>query len=127
MRIAGVIATANRALSLAECLRSLSQSLSGTTSDFEPPTQAAKEDYAMVDEALYNQLKQWRQSRAEQEHLPPYVIAHNTSLSAIAARKPQNKEQLRAIPGFGVKKVDSYSDEILRLLAKANTQKPAKK
>lgn len=108
-------------------LREASEGLGLRTADFEPLTQVKNEDAAIVDEALYNQLKQWRQLRADQDHVPPYVIAHNTSLSAIASRKPQNHEQLRAIPGFGVKKVDNYGDEILRLLEKTQASKTSKR
>jgi ATP-dependent DNA helicase PIF1 len=107
-------------------LREASEELSLDTSDYEPPAKKSQDVSGIVDEALFNKLKQWRQKRAEQDHVPPYVIAHNTSLSAISIRKPQSLEQLRAIPGFGVKKVDSYGEAILQLIGRPQTDSTLK-
>ncbi len=70
----------------------------------------------IVDEQLFDKLKKWRSDRAMQENIPAYMIAHNTSLSAIAALLPEDTKHLLLIPGFGAKKVDSYGQEILSVV-----------
>lgn len=48
--------------------------------------------------------------------VPPYVIAHNTMLEAIAAYRPSTMAELEQIPGFGSVKCDRYGDEILAIV-----------
>ena len=44
------------------------------------------------------------------------MISHNSELKNIAIKKPENKNQLRKIKGFGEVKVEKYSEEILSIL-----------
>jgi superfamily II DNA helicase RecQ len=68
------------------------------------------------EEAIYNTLRQWRSERANQDGLPPYMIAHNDSLMQMAKIGIMNKDELLQIKGFGEKKVEKYGDEILEIL-----------
>ena len=71
-------------------------------------------------EALLGRLQQWRSQRASQDAMPPYVIAHNKDLVALASIRPSSVEALAAVPGFGPSRVAKYGEEILALLAAAD-------
>jgi ATP-dependent DNA helicase PIF1 len=70
------------------------------------------------DEDLYQKLVDWRLKRAKKDEVPPYIIAHNTTLQAVARRKPTAERELLATPGFGSKKVETYGKDILKIVAK---------
>jgi superfamily II DNA helicase RecQ len=66
----------------------------------------------------FNALKKWRNDRAAQDGLAPYMIAHNESLVQIAALPVKSPADLLQIKGFGEKRAQKYGDEILRVLAR---------
>ena len=49
--------------------------------------------------------------------MPPYVVAHDATLLAIAADDPRSLASLRRVKGMGPTKVEAYGDEILAVLA----------
>jgi ATP-dependent DNA helicase RecQ len=63
----------------------------------------------------YINLKAWRAEVAKEHNLPAYVIFHDATLSAIAAAAPQSTEDLQGISGLGVKKLEAYGQEVLRI------------
>jgi ATP-dependent DNA helicase RecQ len=65
----------------------------------------------------YAELKAWRAEVAREHNLPAYVIFHDATLAAIAQRAPQSLEDLQGISGMGVKKLEAYSHEVLRVVA----------
>jgi DNA helicase-2/ATP-dependent DNA helicase PcrA len=65
---------------------------------------------------LYGQLKAWRRTRAKQDGVPAYVVFHDTTLAAIAQRRPSTSAGLAAIPGVGPAKLERYADEVLTLV-----------
>jgi ATP-dependent DNA helicase PIF1 len=102
-----------------EQLRQASGQLAATTDDIaEEVVPEHSSDEIIIDQELFDKLKRWRYERAVSESIPPFMIAHNTSLSALAATKPQTPQQLMAVPGFGAKKVEQYGLEILTIIAK---------
>jgi len=66
----------------------------------------------------FNALKKWRNDRAAQDGLAPYMIAHNESLVQIAALLVKSPADLLQIKGFGEKRAQKYGDEILRILGR---------
>lgn len=96
-------------------LRELSEALANITPDFEESKQAAAS--SGPDEKLFNRLRQWRAEQASDEKIPPYMVAHDTMLKELAARKPQTKQALLAVKGMGQMKYDKYGSELLGLLA----------
>lgn len=48
--------------------------------------------------------------------MPAYVVLSDKHLDGIAARLPTTLDALRACPGIGPAKLDSYGDEILAVL-----------
>ncbi len=68
-------------------------------------------------ERRYLALKAWRAEVAGEHNLPAYVIFHDATLAAIAERAPQSLDDLQGISGIGVKKLEAYGEEVLRVIA----------
>ncbi len=62
-------------------------------------------------------LKSWRAHVAREHGLPAYVIFHDATLEAIAQRGPRSLEDLQGISGMGQKKMQTYGEDVLRVLA----------
>jgi DNA helicase II / ATP-dependent DNA helicase PcrA len=69
------------------------------------------------DDALLEALREWRRERAKQDAVPAYVIAHDSTLAAIADDRPQSMAALRRVKGMGPLKLDRYGAEILAILS----------
>ena len=78
---------------------------------------------AEPDAELLAKLKAWRQKRATADHVPAYIVAHNTVLEALAASPPQSEYQLIRLKGFGPKKVDTYGPDIMAVITAHTTKK----
>jgi len=96
-------------------LQRSSAALAEQTPDVAPADPS--EEAVMPDDALLDKLKAWRLERARQDHVSPFMIAHNVSLEAIAARPPHTMQQLLGIKGFGPAKQQAYGAELLELVA----------
>jgi len=64
----------------------------------------------------YLALKTWRAEVAREHNLPAYVIFHDATLAAIAERAPQSLTDLQGISGMGAKRLESYGEEVLRVM-----------
>jgi ATP-dependent DNA helicase PIF1 len=71
-----------------------------------------------ADEALVGALKEWRLARAKADGVSAFIVAHNSLLEAIAARKPSTPGQLLGLSGFGSHKLEKYGPDILRVVAR---------
>jgi ATP-dependent DNA helicase RecQ len=60
-------------------------------------------------------LKAWRTQVAKEHNLPPFVIFHDATLRAIAEQTPQSLQDLSGISGMGVKKLQAYGADVLRV------------
>ena len=60
-------------------------------------------------------LKAWRAEVAREHNLPAFVIFHDATLRAIAERAPLSLRDLEGIAGIGVKKLEAYGAEVLRV------------
>jgi len=72
------------------------------------------------EENVYAALRDWRNMRASQDGLPPYMIAHNDSLMSMAKQHVKTLEELPQIKGFGEKRTQKYGEEILQIVSTAN-------
>lgn len=68
-------------------------------------------------QARYAALKAWRSEVAKSHNLPAYVIFHDATLAAIAQAAPHDVQSLQDIAGIGVKKLEAYGHEVLRVVA----------
>ncbi len=62
---------------------------------------------ASYDEALFEQLREWRVARASEEQVPAYVVFTDLTLQAIAEVKPADETGLLGISGIGQSKLTS--------------------
>lgn len=70
------------------------------------------------DQDLYRELKALRLQIAKEHNLPPYVIFHDKTLMEMAARKPQNLDDMGEISGVGQSKLTKYGRIFLEVLQK---------
>jgi ATP-dependent DNA helicase PIF1 len=101
-------------------LRQTSAALAVTTPDAAPEAasvSATRESVeAVYDPVLLQRLKSWRLDRARRDRVAPFMVAHNTTLEALAERPPMSRQQLLGIKGFGPAKLETYGDEILAVI-----------
>jgi ATP-dependent DNA helicase PIF1 len=98
-------------------LRRAATLLAEDTDDIsEEVISATDSDSKAADEDLFEELKAWRYARARTDKIPPFMVAHNTALLAVAATAPNSLQQLLALPGFGKRKVEVYGPEILAVV-----------
>ena len=64
----------------------------------------------------FERLRRWRLERSRERGVPPYVIFHDAVLREIARRQPTTSGELAGISGIGTAKLESYGDELLRLM-----------
>lgn len=62
-------------------------------------------------------LRAWRLERSKADGVPAFVVLSDKHLDGIAERHPASLAELRACPGIGPAKLDTYGDEILEVLA----------
>jgi ATP-dependent DNA helicase RecQ len=64
----------------------------------------------------FERLKAWRAEVARAHNLPAYVVFHDATLKDMARQGPQTLDALAGIGGVGVKKLQAYGSELLRVL-----------
>ena len=72
-------------------------------------------DRSEADAPLFEQLKAWRLKAAEGK--PAYTVAHNTTLTAIAATRPTDERSLAAIRGIGPSFIAKHGTDVLEIVA----------
>ena len=74
-----------------------------------------------LDEAAqqrFTALKAWRAEVARSHNLPAFVVFHDATLAEMARVQPADRNELGHISGVGVKKLEAYGDQILRVLGR---------
>src|ERR1700761_8142143 len=66
---------------------------------------------------MFEALRGERARLAREQGVPPYVIFHDTTLIALASRRPRTMGELNDIPGMGQKKIERYGAAMLTVLA----------
>jgi ATP-dependent DNA helicase UvrD/PcrA len=97
---------------------------SGKASPFLRELGADQARAVEADDPLLVSLKRWRLERAKAEGKPAYVVFHDSTLAAIAARKPESEAELSALPGIGPAKLERYGADVLAAVA-AEAEAPA--
>jgi superfamily II DNA helicase RecQ len=73
----------------------------------------------VVETPTHAALRRWRLERARADGVPAFVVFHDKTLAALAARRPSTRDELAAVPGIGPAKLDRYGDDVLAALAAA--------
>ncbi|GAA4870138.1 DNA helicase RecQ [Luteimonas vadosa] len=74
-------------------------------------------DLDPADQPLFDALRELRANLAREQNVPAYVIFHDTTLRGIAARKPENADELAHVDGIGSTKLERYGDLVLETVA----------
>jgi len=67
-------------------------------------------------QAMLQRLRQWRARTAIEHGVPAFVVFHDSTLEAIARRRPDDLSQLSTISGIGQAKLARYGEALLDLL-----------
>ncbi len=85
------------------------------------PTRAAKSkagsELPVEARPLFERLREWRAGVAREQGVPAYIVFGDATLRGIALTKPTSLEQLGTISGVGEKKLESYGDGVLGVVA----------
>jgi hypothetical protein len=65
---------------------------------------------------LLQEIKTWRAAMADEEDLPVYMVLPQKTMYDLAERLPVTLKELKAIKGFGKKKVLKYGDDLIRII-----------
>src|SRR5690606_30272961 len=83
------------------------------------PKGFAEIDLSPVEQAVFEKLRWWRMETARKHNVPAYVIFHDATMREIAKVQPGSLDDLRGVAGIGEKKLDTYGEEIVSLIAEA--------
>ncbi|MEO5354295.1 MAG: DNA helicase RecQ [Magnetococcus sp. XQGC-1] len=61
-------------------------------------------------------LRTWRQKTARKQGVPAFLIFHDTTLEALADKRPATHAELAKIHGIGERKLRAYGEEVLAIL-----------
>lgn len=65
---------------------------------------------------LFRQLKDWRNKKAGEMHLPHYMIVPQKTMVTLANYVPQSMRALKLVKGMGTKKSEKFGEEILEII-----------
>ncbi|MYQ78212.1 DNA helicase RecQ [Streptomyces sp. SID4923] len=86
---------------------------------------AAAADLPETAVPVFEALRAWRAAQAKELGLPAYVIFHDATLREIATIHPTTLGELGGISGLGEKKLATYGEGVLEVLAGLETAAPA--
>ena len=83
---------------------------------------AAKRSTVAVDldapsAALFERLREWRAATAREQGVPAYIVFGDATLRGIALTRPSSLAELGTISGLGEKKLDTYGEAVLEVVA----------
>lgn len=65
---------------------------------------------------LFDEIRTWRISEADQRGVPRYVVLNNRDVEALVRAQPRTRADLARVPGIGDAKIRRYADALLELL-----------
>ncbi|CAK7281829.1 DNA helicase RecQ [Streptomyces sp. RM1] len=65
----------------------------------------------------FEALRAWRTEQAREQGVPPYIIFNDATLRAIVSLMPRSIRELATVSGVGEKKLATYGEEVLAVLA----------
>jgi ATP-dependent DNA helicase RecQ len=74
-------------------------------------------DLSPAEQAIFERLRWWRVETARKHNVPAYVIFHDATMREIAKARPASLDDLRNISGVGERKLDTYGEELVSLIA----------
>ncbi len=77
---------------------------------------ATRAGFEGADAKLFEALRSWRRDAAQTAGVPPYLVFHDATLTAIVATKPNDLDALARIPGIGEAKLKRHGAEVLAVV-----------
>jgi len=71
---------------------------------------------SILQDELYELLRQLRKELAQAKGIPPYIVFTDATLEDLAKKKPKSDIELEQVHGFGERKVQLYGAPILELI-----------
>lgn len=96
-----------------------------TKAERKPKSQAAAAELAPEAAPVFEALRAWRAAQAKEQGVPAYVIFHDATLREIATVRPDSVSALGGISGLGEKKLATYGEGVLEVLATFGAATPA--
>jgi len=90
-----------------------------TTEGASEPDSEAEPAMSPQEESLFQSLREWRAAEARKLGMPPYIVATDKVLRAVAQKRPASVEDLRQIPGFGPAKTAKYGAGVVEIVTTA--------
>jgi ATP-dependent DNA helicase RecQ len=77
----------------------------------------AAADLDPVAAELFEALRSWRAGEAREQGVPAYIVFGDATLRAVAEARPATARELDGITGIGAKKLESYGEKLLAVVA----------
>ena len=106
-------------LALVICYRDVEADERRRSAEGKRPDQRRSDPREELDDnekTVYDALRTWRTARAQQDGVPPYVVANNRQLARMVRLRAESKSALLTVQGFGEEKAKHYGEEILQVL-----------
>jgi ATP-dependent DNA helicase RecQ len=84
----------------------------------ESPAAAEPALLSTEEHELREYMRAWRRAASRELNLSAFIVMYDTSLEALCRKRPRNLAELRTIPGFGERKIETYGGQILAALAR---------
>jgi ATP-dependent DNA helicase RecQ len=85
------------------------------------PTRAVKgsggAELPEASRGLFEKLREWRAGVAREQGVPAYIVFGDATLRGIAVTRPGSLEELGTVSGVGEKKLESYGEGVLEVVA----------
>jgi ATP-dependent DNA helicase RecQ len=72
-----------------------------------------------VDPVVVDALRAWRLEEARRRAIAPFIVLHDRTLQAIAARRPRSLGDLQTVPGIGPGKLAEFGAAIVAVVDRA--------
>ncbi len=70
----------------------------------------------LVDQPLWEAMRECRKKLARQQNVPPYVIFHDKVLLDLLSQRPETLDEMSSISGIGEHKLNKYGDIFIKIL-----------
>ncbi|HWD61210.1 MAG TPA: RecQ family ATP-dependent DNA helicase [Humibacter sp.] len=83
-------------------------------------SRASKASVAELPDAahpLFEALRTWRAEQAKEQSVPAYIVFGDATLRGVAASRPGTLDELAQISGVGAKKLETYGEQLLAVVA----------
>ncbi|WP_314223434.1 DNA helicase RecQ [Streptomyces zaehneri] len=97
--------------------KSATSKASGSSSSGRSKSKAAVAELPSELVPAFEALRAWRAEQAREQGVPAYVIFHDATLREIATAWPTSVQQLGGISGVGEKKLVTYGEGVIAVLA----------